>query len=143
MLRQRARPRPKKIGPHPNLPRKRGGNWRGPRAKPTSSQTCVLLHKPSEILRVGVARIDIASIVRADAFERTQLLGFRNEGGDLLVLDGSDPDALLEARIGLGVRLRIGHVDGVVLVDVDAARPAELLPLVEELAVLVTDLAAV
>src|SRR6516162_3844762 len=52
-----------------------------------SSETRVLLHEPAEILGVGVARIDIAGVVRADAFERTELLGFRNEGADLLVLD--------------------------------------------------------
>ena len=42
---------------------------------------------------------------------------WRNEGRDLAVLDAADPDALLEARIGLVVGLRIRHVDHVVLVD--------------------------
>ena len=39
-----------------------------------------------------------------------------------------------------GARLRIGAVEHVVLVDEDAAQAAELLPLLEELAVLVEDL---
>ena len=39
-----------------------------------------------------------------------------------------------------GLRFGVGHVDHVVLVDEDAARPAELRPLVDELAVLIEDL---
>ncbi len=64
---------------------------------------------------------------------------------DLAVLAVSDPadaNAALPAvvvarhRFGFGV----GHIDHVVLVDVDAARPAELRPLFDERAVLIEDL---
>src|SRR5258708_27021511 len=101
------------------------------------------LSEPLQLLSVGVARIDVAVVVYADAFEGTEVLGFLDEPGDLAVLGAADPDALLEARIGLVARLRVGDIDAVVLVDPDPARPAELLPLGEELAVLVEDLKAV
>src|SRR6266446_780308 len=93
-------------------------------------------------LRARIAGIDVTVIVHADAFEGAGVFGFLDEPGDLAVLGAADPDALLEARVGLVGRLRIGDVDGVVLVDPDPARPAELLPLGEELAVLVEDLEA-
>src|SRR6185295_13021441 len=54
-------------------------------------------------------------------------------------------DADTTVPVGLvtrGRRLGIGRVEHVVLVDVDAARPAELPPLLEELAVLIEDLNA-
>ena len=114
----------------------------GPYAPVSRRSGLRLAHEPAEVQRVGVAAIDIAGVVGRDAFERAQLLGLRNEGRDLAVLDAADPDALLEARIGLVGRCRVGDVDDVVLVDEDAARPAELLPLGEELAVLVEDLDA-
>ena len=60
------------------------------------------------------------------------------------VLGAADADALLDAgqfvRAGIGPRLGVGDVDGVVPRDGDAARPAELTPFVEELAVLIEDL---
>ena len=64
---------------------------------------------------------------------------------DLAVLGAADADAALPAVVVLRHRLgfRVGDVDHVVLVDEDAARPAELLPLVDELAVLIEDLDAV
>jgi hypothetical protein len=46
----------------------------------------------------------MAGIIDADAFWRPHLgRGFRDEGGDLAVLDGADADALLEARIVVGL----------------------------------------
>ena len=66
-----------------------------------------------------------------------------DEGGDLAVARAPDADAALPARVALGVGLGIGAVEHVVLVDVDAAQTAELLPLLEELPVLVEDLQAV
>src|SRR6516162_1817920 len=68
-----------------------------------------------------------------------------NEACHHAVADAADPDAALPAvvilrhRFGFG----IGHVDDVVLVDEDAARPAELIPHIEQGAVLVPDLDAV
>src|SRR5215471_15364682 len=81
-----------------------------------------------EVGRVGVAAVDVAGIVGGDAFERAELLGLGNEGRDLAVLDAADPDALHEARVVLFGRLRVGDINVVVLVDIDAARSAELLP---------------
>src|SRR6266849_2898207 len=100
------------------------------------------LRKLLEPLGVRIAGIDVAVVVHADAFEGAGVFGFLDEPSDLAVLGAADPDALLEARVGLVVRLRVGDVENVVLVDPDAARPAELLPLGEELAVLVEDLEA-
>src|SRR5882672_10219426 len=101
----------------------------------------LLLHEAPEIQRVRESAIDIAGIVRGHAFERIGLVP-RNEGRDLAVLDAADANALLEWRIDLLARRRIGGIENVVLVDVDPARPAELTPLGEELAVLIEDLDA-
>src|SRR5207244_1809884 len=65
-----------------------------------------------------------------------------NERGDLAVSRAADIDAALVAGILRRVGLRIGHVQRVVLVDVNAARAAKLLPLIDELPVLVEDLDA-
>src|SRR3954463_876754 len=70
--------------------------------------------------------------------------GIRNEGGNLAVLQTPDADATLPAGVvteafvlaGLGV----GNVDGVVPVDPDAAGPAELGELFQEIPVEVEDL---
>ena len=75
----------------------------------------------------------IAGIVEADSFGRRLGTGCRNEGRDPAVLGAADADAGLEARIVVLVRLIVRHVDHVVLVDVDVARPAELLPFSDEL----------
>src|SRR5262249_37145669 len=93
-------------------------------------------------LSARIAGIDVAVVIDTDAFEGARVLGFLNEAADLAVLGAADPDALLEAWIGLISRLRVGDIDLVVLVDPDTARPAELFPLGEELAVLVEDLEA-
>ena len=100
----------------------------------------LLLHEPLQVHRAGVAGIDIAGIVKAGGFQRTQILGLRNIGRDLAVLGAADADALLEAGIGLLVGLRIRDIDHIVLVDGDAARPPELLPLGKEFAVLIENL---
>src|SRR5882672_8702000 len=99
----------------------------------------LLLHPAAEIQRVGVAAIDIAGVVDRDGFEAVDLDGLQNEGHDLAVLDAADPDARLVRRIDLVGRI-VGHVENVVLVDEEAARPAELLPLQKILAVLVEHL---
>src|SRR5258708_9142375 len=94
-------------------------------------------------LSARIAGIDVAVVVHADAFESAGVFGFLDESGDLAVLGAADPDALLEAGVGLVGRLRVGDIDAVILVDPHAARPAELLPLGDEVAVLVEDLQAV
>src|ERR1700757_2515616 len=91
----------------------------------------------------GPTAIDIAGIVEADSFERRNLgTGRRNEGRDPAVLGAADADAGLEARIVVLVRLIVRHVDHVVLVDGDVARPAELLPFSYEFSVRIEDLDA-
>src|ERR1700732_3995360 len=132
------------------LPPRRAAPWVRP--PPLSLEAGAFLHPAAEVDlrgtafgevgRVGVAAVDIAGIVGSDAFERAKLLGLRNEGRDLAVLDVADPDALHEARGGLLGRCRVGDIDVVVLVDVDAARPAALLPFGEVAPLLVEDLDA-
>src|SRR5262249_48662326 len=101
-----------------------------------------LLPKLLQPLSARIAGIDVAVVVHAHAFESSGVFSLLNEPGDLAVLGAADPDALLEARVGIVGRLRVGDIDAVVLVDPHAAWPAELLPLGEELAVLVEDLEA-
>src|SRR5207249_10298586 len=67
----------------------------------------------------------------------------RDKDGDFAVLDAADANARPDARVILRVRLMIGYVKDIVAVDVDPARPAELLPLCEEFAILVEDLDAI
>src|SRR6267143_3486079 len=55
----------------------------------------------------------------------------------------ADPDPLLPAGVVRAPRFRIGDIDGVVARDVDPARPAELLPLIDEAPVLIEDLDSV
>src|SRR3954452_5334686 len=67
-----------------------------------------------------------------------------DERGDAAIPRAADADAFLDPRqlvsAGVGTRLGIGDVDGVVFGDEDPARPAELAPLVQECAVLIEDL---
>src|SRR5439155_21137967 len=71
-----------------------------------------LLPDPAaQVHPVGVAGIDIAGIVDADAFQRAEVNGLGNELRDIAVLGAADADALLEARVGLVGRLRVGDVD--------------------------------
>src|SRR6516164_8368399 len=57
----------------------------------------------------------------------------RNEGGDRSIACLADANAALPAVVilGNGFGFGIGDIDHIVLVDIDAARPAELRPLVE------------
>src|SRR5712691_2576451 len=71
---------------------------------------------------------------------------FGDEGHHLAVLRAADANALLEAGVDLAAvvaRLMVGRIDVVALVDVEAARAPELLPLLEEFAILIEDLDAV
>src|SRR5690242_6052563 len=96
-----------------------------------SGCSLLFLHEPAEVQRVGETAIDIPGIIGGDAFERVALVP-RNELGDLAVLDAADADALFVAGIRLIARGGIGDVDDVVLIDEDAARPAELPPFGDE-----------
>src|SRR5262245_49901206 len=108
-----------------------------------------LLHIFHQPFRADLGAEDIAVAVGSDAF--------RGAGaGDLLDRVGNqrrhsprariaDADAALPTRIAVADRLRfrVGDIDRVVAVDEDAARPAELLPLGDEVSFLVEDLDAV
>src|SRR6266480_2320615 len=64
------------------------------------------------------------------------------------VFGAANANAAAAARIvpitGLAIaRLGIGHVDHIVLIDVNAAGPAELLPFGDEMPILIKDLDAV
>src|SRR5262249_52063318 len=100
-------------------------------------------------LGADLGAVDVAHGVRGDTFGRAGAGGVRHwigdERGDGAVADPADANAALPAIVILGDRFRfgIGDVDDVVLVDEDAARPAELRPLVEVVALLIEDLDAV
>src|SRR5260370_11275492 len=94
-------------------------------------------------LSARIAGIDVAVVVHAEALESAGVFVSLDESGDLAVLGAADPDALFEAGVGLVGRLRVCDIDAVILVDPHAARPAELLPLGDEVAVRVEDLQAV
>jgi hypothetical protein len=59
---------------------------------------------------------------------------------DLTVIDGADADATFESRIIFGIGLVIGHIEIIVLVDEDCARPAELFPFFEKTSILIENL---
>src|SRR5262249_1646910 len=112
--------------------------------RPTALRRTPLLHVAPHGHLGGPASIDVADIVDADALRCAGLhRRLRNTGTDLAVLDAANADALLEARIGARGRLGIGDVDHVVLVDENVARPPELLPFGNELAVRLENLNAV
>src|SRR5262245_12966789 len=95
----------------------------------------------------GPAAIDDAGRVGRDAFRHVGVgRDFRNERHHLAVLRAADANALLEAGIDLAAvitRLVIGRIHVVVSIDVEAARAPELLPFLEELAVLIENLDAI
>src|SRR5712691_5757772 len=100
-------------------------------------------------LRSDLGAVDVAVAIDGHAFGRARagrfLDGVRNEVFDAAVLRAADSDAALPAVVIARdrFRFRVRGVEVVVLVDVDAARPAELLPLIEEREVLIEDLDAI
>src|SRR5438552_18826766 len=92
------------------------------------------LHVFLQSPRADLRPVDVAHGVRRDTFRSARggivRVGFRiwNEGDQRAVSGASDPDAPLPSRVPLRVRLRVGHVDSVVPVDVNPAWPAELFP---------------
>lgn len=101
----------------------------------------LLPDEPPKIQRVGEAAIDVPLIVRRHSFKRPRFMPW-NERRDSAILDAPDPDTLLEARVPCVIRLRVGDVEDVILVNEDAARPPELLPLGKKFPVLVENLDA-
>src|SRR5262245_37762772 len=104
----------------------------------------LILHELLQGLFAGKSAEHVAVFVSRDAFRHVGLRPFLgDEGRHLAVFDAADPDALPERRIEFLARLRIGGVENVVAVDVEAARPAELPPFGEKFSILVEDLDAV
>src|SRR5688572_16930799 len=102
---------------------------------------------PLEHLTAHHAAVDVALCIHAHAFRtgmiRRRRFGVLDERGDFAVARAADADALFDpeelAGAGIGPGFGIRHVDRVVASDGDAARPAELAPLVEVVAVLIED----
>src|SRR5581483_7124066 len=113
------------------------------------------LDVPFDAARADFRAVDDAVHVGCDAFGGTRHAGtvgvrFRigNEGGDAAVSRAADAQSALPSRVEAVLafdvaRFRIGGVERVVLVDEEAARPAELLPFRDPHAVLIEDLNAV
>src|SRR5258708_16909283 len=105
-----------------------------------------ILHHP---LWADFSAIDVARRIRRDALGCAGGVAFldrvRDERRHRAVLGAADADAALPAVMILrdGLRFGVCHVDHIVLVDIDAARPAELRPLIDELAILIENLDAV
>src|SRR5262245_5322467 len=123
---------------------------RGPRARRSPEPTSDLLfHVLLDLSRTHLRTVDVTGRVDDDALSCARaggvLIGIGDEVHLLAVFRTADANAALPVLVVTRDRLRlgIGDVDHVVLVDVDAARTAELVPLVEELAVLIEDLHAV
>src|SRR5262245_40923889 len=111
---------------------------------------CVLsLDVPLQRARPDFGSVDVAAHVDGDAFGGARAHGvldrIRNKGDHFAVVHAADSDAPLPvgaiARHAAG--FRVGDVEHVRLVDVDAARPAELAPFRDEVALLIEDLNAV
>src|SRR5258707_7215007 len=89
----------------------------------------LLLHEPAHAHLPGPPGNDVALVVDSDTFGHAGLWSsLRNKGYDFAILEAADANPLLERHIcgSIVSRLVIGDVEHVVLVDVDAARPAKL-----------------
>src|SRR5262249_49491335 len=106
----------------------------------------LLLHVPLQRARADFGAVYVAAGVGSDAFGGARGWGLLDRIGDEglhgAVLGAADADAALPAVViaGDGFGFGIRDVDDVILIDVNSARPAELLPLVDEFPVLVEDL---
>src|SRR5262249_47979885 len=93
--------------------------------------------------------IDVALRVHGDSFRRARIrsrfVGIGDERRHRAVLRAADANAALPRAVRGrdGARLGVRYIDIVVLVDVNAARPAELVPRVQQRPVLVEDLDAI
>src|SRR5262245_1635098 len=90
--------------------------------------------------------IYVAHGIRRHTFRHGLFVRLRSDSGNQglhrPIFSAADPDAPFEAGVPLRIRLRIAHIDYVVAVNKDSARPTELLPLREKFAFLVEDLDA-
>ena len=123
------------------------------RARPsTGLGSTSLLYVSHQLARIDFRAVDIPVDIgghpfRGAAGSRSSALLhrllIRDQGGDPAVLRTADPQTTPEARILRCVGFGIGDIDGVARVDIDAARPAELLPFGKEFPILVEDLDAI
>src|SRR5271165_224269 len=113
--------------------------------------TLLIPHIPLDRLRFHLRPIDSSVLVCRHPFRIAgrpeSRCRIRNERRHRSVLRAADPDAALPARVmtipvAIG-RFRIGHVNRIVPIDIDPARPAELFPFLQKLAILVEDLYAI
>src|SRR5688572_5318220 len=104
------------------------------------------LHIFSQHFRPDLGAINVAVRIGGHAFRAARgglvRSGLRigNEGRDLAIARAADINPALPTGIAFGVRLRVGHVNDVISIDENAARTAELLPFLQELAVLIEEL---
>src|SRR5262249_21396936 len=105
----------------------------------------VFVHPLGAYFRAKDVAVDICRDTLGGACSAGLVRRVRNKRSDRAVTDASDPDAAFPVfmRRRNRPRLGIGDIDDVVLVDEDAARPAELVPLVDEVPLLVENLDAV
>src|SRR5207244_1441175 len=82
---------------------------------------------------------DIALIVGRHTFRS----GYGNERGDVAISRAANTDTLLDCRIGFPPRLRVGHIDHITLVNIDATGSTELRPSGKKSSILVEDLNAI
>src|SRR5688572_22363254 len=112
----------------------------------------VLMRSPSLFGVLGDApqsvfrRVEVAGRIGDDTLARSavRIVGLMtgHEIDDFAVARAADADALLPARIIRRRRIRVDHIQLVVAVDVETARPPELLPFSDELPFAVEDLDA-
>src|ERR1700730_8317777 len=106
----------------------------------------LFLHIFLQIFRTDFRAVDRTFRIHGNAFCRAGSGGnfgrIRNECRYHSVFYVSDSNAPFPAVVvlGNGLRFGVGHVNGVMLVDENSARPAELLPLRDVVSVLVEDL---
>src|SRR5262249_31116042 len=109
-------------------------------------RVALLLDVPHEPFRANLGAVNVALRIGGDALGRASGSGLLDRIGDECrhdtITDSTDPNASLPAIMILCNRFRfgIGHVNDVVLVNEDAARPAKLEPLVDVVALLVENL---
>src|SRR5580704_16618737 len=86
---------------------------------------------------------DVTLVIGREFFRRSdRRIGQRNEREHFAIPDASNANALIEAGIGFVVGLRIGDIDRIVVVDVEAAWPAKLFPFSDEIPALIKNLNA-
>src|SRR5262249_10134132 len=111
----------------------------------------LLLHVLLDVLRADFGTVDVAQRIGRNTLGATSNGGAWRRGGNegryRTIPGAADPNGTLPPRIVpvtlLIGRLGVGHIQDILLVDIDSAGPAELLPFSEEIAFLIENLDAV